>query len=80
VLRGGIHDATKVTWLRHKGVDKDPLAHLWVSRVKGVRGTHNMNCEVMKHETPFWVKVVVTSVGHVEWRFAPSACSHRCNF
>jgi hypothetical protein len=71
---------TEVTWLRHKGGVKDPLAHFGVSGVKGVRGTHNRNREVMKPETPFRVKVVVTSVGHVEWRFVPSACLHRRNF
>jgi hypothetical protein len=52
----------------------------WVLGVEGVRGTHNKNREVAKPETPSRVKVVVMLVGHVEWRFTPSACSHRRKF
>jgi hypothetical protein len=63
---------TKVIWLRHKGGVEDSLAHFGVSGIKGVKGTCNRNCKVMNTETPFQVKVVVTLVGHVEWRFKPS--------
>jgi hypothetical protein len=48
--------------------------------VEGVIGTHNRNREVTKRETPSWVKVVLTLVGHVEWRFMHSACLHMRNF
>jgi hypothetical protein len=68
----------EVIWLRHKEVAKDMLSLFGLSGVKGVRGTHNRNHEVAKPETPVWVKVVVTLVGHVEWRFVPCSCSHKC--
>jgi hypothetical protein len=78
-LGGGPQDVTKVIWSRHKGGVEDPLAHFRVSGIEGVRGTHNRNHEVTKPETPFRVKVMVISVGHVELRFAPCACSHKRN-
>jgi hypothetical protein len=63
---------TEVIWLRHKAGAEDPLAHFRVSWIEGVRGTHNRNHEVMKPKIPFWLKAMVTLVGHMEWRFVPS--------
>jgi hypothetical protein len=56
----------EVTWLKHKGECKDPLAHFEVSRVEGVRGTHKRKHEVMKSETPFQDKSMVMLV--VTWK------------
>jgi hypothetical protein len=36
-----------------------------VSGIDGVRGTHIRNREVAKPKIPFWVKIVVTSFGHM---------------
>jgi hypothetical protein len=70
---------TKVICSMHKGGAKDPLAHFGVLGIEGVWGNHKRNHEVMKPETPFQVKVMVISVCHVDLRFVPCACSHKCN-